>query len=257
MLAWLFANTIFNTLSLYLLSALVLVIAETVYFLFGFGSGLIAIGSLAHMIPDDLQSSVVLLLLVNLPLETITVFRRRKIISWQGVLQLCLGIAIGIPCGGYILQWGKPMIVLAILGGFLILVGIAFLLLPKGTAIKWPGWASTFMGSMSGLLAGLFGTGGPPLIIYYRLSGMKREAFRGNLLAVFFLVTMVRAPTYGLMGLITLKRFYSALAVFPAVVFGAVLGSSIHVQIKETTFQRLVSAALMGIGCMLLMRRIL
>lgn len=257
MLTWLFANTIFTSLSLYIITSLVLIVAEAVYFLFGFGSGMITIGAMAHMFPNDLQSSVVLLMLVNLPVETTYAALNRKNIRWRGVFQLCLGIAMGIPTGTYILQWGRPMIVLYFLGAFLICVGIAFLLLPKDTAVTWPGWASTITGALSGLLAGLFGTGGPPLVIYYRLSGLKRTAFRGNLLAVFFLVKMVRVPTYAFMGLITLKPVYSALAVFPAVLVGAAIGNTVHVQIKESTFQLLVAAALMAIGCMLLLRRVL
>ncbi|MGB6367016.1 MAG: sulfite exporter TauE/SafE family protein, partial [Thermoanaerobaculia bacterium] len=53
-------------------------------------------------------------------------------------------------------------------------------------------------------------------------------------------------------GLITTPRLWSALAVLPAVLLGAVAGNSIHLRIEESTFRRLVSVALLVIGLLLL-----
>ena len=105
---------------------------------------------------------------------------------------------------------------------------------------------------ISGVLTGLFGTGGPPLILYYQLSGVDKTAFRGNLMAIFLLMTTVRVPSYAYFGLITGPRLWSALLVLPAVILGALIGNSIHLRIEETTFRRLVSAALLIIGLLLL-----
>ena len=63
------------------------------------------------------------------------------------------------------------------------------------------------VGLSSGLLTGLFGTGGPPLVLYYQLSGADKAAFRGNLMAIFLLMTLVRVPSYAGMGLITAPLF--------------------------------------------------
>jgi uncharacterized membrane protein YfcA len=45
---------------------------------------------------------------------------------------------------------------------------------------------------------------------------------------------------------------WSALAVLPAVILGALIGNRIHLRIEESTFRRLVSAALLLIGLLLL-----
>jgi uncharacterized membrane protein YfcA len=65
-------------------------------------------------------------------------------------------------------------------------------------------------------------------------------------------MTAVRVPSYAVFGLITAPRMWSALAVMPAVLLGALIGNSIHLRIEETTFRRLVSAALLLIGLLLL-----
>lgn len=248
--------TIFVSLTRYLITSVVLVVAEAVYILFGFGAGLIAVGALAALMPEVIQDVVVLLLLVNLPAELYVVARSWREIVWRGVLLICLGIAAGIPLGTLVLQWGRPLFVLSLLGGFLVLAGLAFLLLPRRTEVRWPGWASAGAGLVSGLLAGMFGTGGPPLILYYRLSGLKKAAFRGNLMAIFLVITLVRLPTYGVLGLITPARLWSALAVIPAVLLGALIGNRVHLELEEQTFQRLVAAALLLLGAVLLLRQL-
>lgn len=249
----LLGRTVFGSLSRYLLASLILLGAEAVYVLFGFGVGLIAVGTLAMVLPR-VQDVVVLLLLVNLPPEALVVTKSRKSINWRGVLLICTGIAVGVPLGTIVLRQSNPLFILVLLGGFLVLAGLAFLLLPEGYRVRWPGWSGAVAGGIGGLLAGMFGTGGPPLILFYRLAGLDKTTFRGNLMAIFLVVTLVRLPSYGLAGLITTERLWSAALALPAVLLGTLLGNSIHLRIRELTFQRLVAVALVAIGALLLVR---
>lgn len=244
-------ETIFNTIPQFLLVCLILAVAEAVYVLLGFGAGLIAIGSTALILPE-LQDAVVLLLLVNLPAELWVVRSSWQRISWRGVLIIFAGVALGIPVGTFVLRWGDASFLLVVLGVFLVVVGATFLFVKAPKDRKLRDWAAAPVGAISGVLTGLFGTGGPPLILYYQLSGVDKAAFRGNLMAIFLLMTTVRVPSYAVFGLITGPRLWSALFVLPAVVLGAVIGNSIHLHIEESTFRRLVSAALVGIGLLLL-----
>jgi uncharacterized membrane protein YfcA len=245
-------ETVFASVPEFLLVCLVLALAEAVYVLLGFGAGLIAVGALALVLPE-LRDVVVVLLLVNLPAELWVVVRSRRDISWRGVLMLFAAIAVGIPIGTWLLRWGRPEALLTGLGSFLVAVGAAFLLAPAPRTRTLPAWTAPPVGLLSGLLTGLFGTGGPPLVLYYQLSGTAKTAFRGHLMAIFMLMTLVRVPSYAVFGLITPVRLWSALVVMPAVICGAVIGNHIHLELGETTFQRLVSAALLAIGLLLLL----
>jgi uncharacterized membrane protein YfcA len=246
--------TIFPSWTAYLATCAVLALAQAVYVLFGFGAGLIAVGTLAMLFPE-IRDVVVLLLLVNLPAELGVVARSRGEIRWRGVAALLVGIFLGIPLGAYLLKTGDPRFVLLLLGGFLIAVGAVFLGLPERRPVRWPRWAVAPVGLVSGVLTGMFGTGGPPLIIWYRLQGLPKSAFRGNLMAIFLMMTVVRVPSYVVSGLVTEARLWSGLAVMPAALAGAWLGHRIHVRIAERTFQRLVSVVLVLIGLVLLLRR--
>ncbi len=121
--------------------------------------------------------------------------------------------------------------------------------------IHLPSWCTPLIGILSGLLSGMFGTGGPPLIFYYQLSGMKKHIFRGQLMTLFFLMALVRFTTYSFSGLITTTRFISAIYIIPAILLGIWLGNSIHIQISEKGFRKMVSIALIIIGIILLTKQ--
>jgi hypothetical protein len=245
--------TVFETWPQLVGAGLVLVVAQAVYVLFGFGAGLIAVGAMALFMPQ-VTDVVVLLLLLSLPAEVSVVSKARREIAWRGVWLVCAGLALGVLVGTRILSVTEPAIVLTALAVVLILAGAAFLLMPSARAIHWPTWSKPTVGLASGVLAGLFGTGGPPLILYYRLSGVEKAAFRGNLMAIFLMTTAVRLPAYVLTGLVTAPRLWSALVLLPAALFGGWLGHRIHLQVSEETFRRLVSVALCAIGVLLLVR---
>ncbi len=245
-------ETVFTSLPQFLVVCLVLAVAEAVYVLLGFGAGLIAVGSLALLLPE-LRDVVVLLLLVNLPAELWVVRKSWRRISWRGVLLLFVGVGLGIPLGTWLLRWGNPSFLLVVLGVFLVAVGAVFLVTPRPRRHGWPPWVAPPTGFLSGVLTGLFGTGGPPLVLYYQLGGADKTAFRGNLMAIFLLMTTVRVPSYAAFGLITAPRLWSAVAVMPAVLLGAFVGNHIHLRLEEATFRRMVSIALILIGLLLVM----
>ena len=244
-------ETIFGSPWEFLAVCLVLVVAEAVYVLLGFGAGLVAVGALALLLPD-VRDVVVLLLLVNLPAELFVVVSSWREIAWRGVAVLMVGIAIGIPMGAWMLGFGDPSVLLFVLGGVLLVVGVVFFLSPAERTWRWPKWVVAPVGLASGLLTGLFGTGGPPLVLYYQLAGIDKAAFRGNLMAIFLFMTLIRVPSYAGLGLITPERLWSSLMVLPAVIVGAWFGNRLHLQIEELTFRRLVAGALLALGALLL-----
>jgi uncharacterized membrane protein YfcA len=246
-------ETIFSSPLEYAAACAVLMVAQMVYVLLGFGAGLIAVGSLALLFPE-IRDVVVLLLLVSLPAEVGVVAGTWRTVRWPSIAGIGAGLLVGIPAGTAILRAGEPTLLLTVLGVFLVLVGVVFLALPRPRRTRWPAWSAPPVGVVSGVLTGLFGTGGPPLIVYFHLAGLGKSAFRGHLMAIFLAMTFVRVPAYAVGGLITLPRLVSGLAVLPAVALGAWLGHRIHLRVSETTFRRLVSAMLVVLGTLLLLR---
>lgn len=246
---------IFTTWLQFVIAAAVLLAAQVVYVVFGFGSGLIAVGSLALIFPE-IRDVVVLLLLVNLPAEVGVAIGARRAIRWRQIAGLLVGIVPGVALGAHVLKIGSPTLVLSALGCFLVAVSLLFLRLSGPFTVRWPRWVALPTGFLAGVLTGLFGTGGPPLIVYHHLAGLTKHAFRGNLMALFAAMTILRVINYTAQDLLTAPRLWSGLALLPVAILGAALGQRIHLEIPEKAFRRLVSLLLGLIGLLLLARNI-
>jgi len=246
--------TFFGSYPELILAGLIILIAQTIYVLFGFGLGLIAVGLLALFI-QPVTNIVVLILFIALPAEIFVLFKSWRKISWRGIMVIICGVAGGSVFGTIVLKYGEPDFILTILGLFLIASGVIFLFMDSEIVIHWPPWSAPVIGVLSGILSGMFGTGGPPLIFYYQLSGLKKHAFRGHLMTIFFLMALVRLTTYSFSGLITTTRFMSAIYIFPAILLGIWLGNTIHIQMSEKRFRKLISIALIMIGIILLVKQ--
>jgi uncharacterized membrane protein YfcA len=206
------------------------------------------------MVIPDVRDIVVMLLLLNLPAEIWVVSRSSRDVAWRGLAVIMAGVLVGIPLGSWILKHGNPTFLLTLLGIVLAVTGSAFLFAPGSRQHRIPAWIAAPVGLAGGVLTGLFGTGGPPLIFYYQLRGVDKNVFRGSLMSIFLVMTLVRVPSYAAVGLITAPTMLSALTVFPAVLLGAWLGDRIHVRIGEQSFRRVVSASLVVLGVLLLVR---
>ena len=95
-----------------------------------------------------------MLVLVYLPAELSVVISSRRDIAWRGVLLICAGTLVGVPLGAWILRYGEPTIILALLAAFLVGIGVAFLFLPENRAFRFPGWSAPPVGLAAGLLGG-------------------------------------------------------------------------------------------------------
>lgn len=254
-MTFLLEQTVFDSGLQLACTLLVLLGAQIIYALFGFGSGLLSVAILAFLFPD-LTSVVVLLLLVNLPTEVFVVWRDRRHIPFREMGLLLLALAVGTPLGAFLLRRGADEgWLLLLLGIVLILFAVFFLFLdgPR-MARRLPSTASAAAGLSSGVLAGLFGTGGPPLILYYRYRGLDKQAFRAVLLAVFLATSVVRIPTYFASGIAGVSSVASALLVLPVCLLGLVVGNHLHVTVSERSFRRGTALVLALLGILLLVR---
>ena len=247
-------ETIFETLPQFLIVCAILALAEAVYVLLGFGAGLIAVGTMALLLPE-LKDAVVILLLVNLPAELWIVRSSWQRISWRGVLVIFIGVAIGTPLGTSLLRWGDARFLLIVLGVFLVAVGAVFLFIKDARKRQMPRWIAGPIGVISGVLTGLFGTGGPPVIVLLKGYGLDKGAFRATLISFFLLMSLMRGGTYINAGLLTTEELLAALWLLPASLAGTVLGMVIHGRLSERFFGYAVSLLLILLGGLLVIGR--
>lgn len=247
-------DVIFRSWPEFLLAFAILGLSQVVHVLFGFGAGLVAVGTLALFLP--IQDIVVMLLLITTPVEAYVAIKSRKKISWRAILLLLVGVILGVPLGTFLLRFGQPTMILNFLGVFLVIQGAIFLIFSRPMQVRIPSVFVPGIGMASGILTALFSTGGPPLILYFQLTGVKKSIFRAQLMAIFVVVAIVRFASYSVSGFITTERLFSAIAILPAVFLGVFLGQKLHINVSEKTFRKLVCCVLILIGAVLLAKNL-
>ncbi len=128
---------VFGTPGHYVVASLIILAAEIIYVTFGFGAGLFSIGLLALVLPS-LKDCVIILLLINLPLELTVTLKSWKALEWKGIFPVILGITAGIPGGTLLLKAGSPFFLLKILGILLVFSGFVFILVVNTRKRKAP-----------------------------------------------------------------------------------------------------------------------
>ncbi|RMF75030.1 MAG: sulfite exporter TauE/SafE family protein [Acidobacteria bacterium] len=258
MLEALLDATLFDSIGQLVLAGAVLLLAQAVYALYGFGSGLLSVALLAFLFPD-IPRVVVLLLLVNLPTELFVVVRERAQLALGTAGLLLAGIAAGIPVGALLLEAGAGSAWLVrALAAVIVLLAINLAWngdpSPGAGGRRVPPAVDLAAGTVSGVLSGLFGTGGPPLIVVLHRRGLDKRAFRATLLALFLAMSVVRVPVYFWRGIADERAVVSALVMLPAALAGLAAGHLVHARIPERTFRRGVAVLLGVLGVLMWLR---
>jgi uncharacterized membrane protein YfcA len=224
----------------------VLLLAYFVRGISGFGSGLIAVPLLALRFPlPEVVPFMVLAALVG----GLT-FRR---VDWPEIRRLMPATVIGVVIGTHLLVSLPPALLLTILGLFVLAFALRSLLLRQhGFTPASRHWASPAALS-GGAVSGLFGTGGPPYVIYLSHRIRDKGALRATLSALFFLEGLLRIATFLLAGLLwDFAVWRNALLAAPLIVAALYLGSHIHARLSDRQMLQGVSLLLLGSGLSLL-----
>ena len=245
----------YESLLQYAVTAITLFFSQTVYCLFGFGSGMLAISVLSFFYAR-LTPLVVLLLLINLPSEIIVLSRSHREVRLEKVRWILPGMFLGTVAGTRILHTGENSTLYTALGIAIILFSLFFLFnaQPMRT-LKPPAAASVGVGAMSGFLAGLFSMGGPPVILFFRLTTGGKGEFRASLISIFFITGLIRIPLYCIQGLIGTHDVAAAVLAMPVVLAGTYVGNHLHLRIDERHFRKGVAVVLCTLGLLIVCYR--
>jgi uncharacterized membrane protein YfcA len=106
------------------------------------------------------------------------------------------------------------------------------------------------VGLSAGLLGGLFGTPGPPLMIYVTRSSMKKDEVRGTIAVSYVFLTTERLLMMTLLpnspiDLFTLSSLYAFLGILCSSLAGRTIGNFLSRYVDEDLFRRII----MGLLC--------
>ena len=218
----------------------------------GFGGALIAVPLLALKL--DLRYIVPMETLLEVGLSIILLPTIWRYISWRLVAILAIGTVVGSVAGTWLLSSLANPWLAKVLGVAVLLYGLSLWLPRRNVTENDPhvGWG-LLAGSAGGILGGLFGTSGPPYVIYLGSSLVNKNAIRGSLIGLFTLDYGLRAGLFTASGLMTSDVWIGALILTPAMAIGLFLGHKAQIRIDETQFQRILSGILCLSGLLLIL----
>lgn len=216
----------------------------------GFGSGLIAVPLLALLFPLTLV--VPFMLLMDLTASAIMGRAARREVNWEELKPLLPGSVIGVVTGATLLLNLAKEPLLTTLGLFVLAFAIRSLLNLHGDRPISRVWAVP-ASLLGGTVSALFGTGGPPYVIYLTHRIRNKTEFRATTSLLFLLEGSLRTLVFAATGLLLQPDLFSSYLVgLPLMGLGIWLGGRVHVGITSDQMTRLIGVLLLISGSSLL-----
>lgn len=218
----------------------------------GFGSTVLALPLLVHLLP--LKFAVPLLLLLDLTASLALSARARGAVRkdelWRIAPFLLAGMALGV-----MLLVELPERPLLVTLGLFLLAYAAYCLAGRRTAgTLGAAWAAP-IGLAGGGFSALFGTGGVLLVVYFAGRLTDKSELRATTAAGILMSSGTRAVLFGASGLLTQQGLVlSALALLPSVLIGLLVGQRLHAKVEPRHVLRAVYLLLLASGLSLLAR---
>ncbi len=110
-------------------------------------------------------------------------------------------------------------------------------------------------GLAGGIASAVFGSGGPPYVIYLSQRGLSKEQFRATLGLTILTSISLRVIAFLITGLLfDPKVWMTALAVVPAALLGIWIARKLYLRISRELLMRAVALLLLGSGSSLILR---
>jgi uncharacterized protein len=237
-----------------LLTALIAGLAFFVQGFAGFGAALIMTPLL--MFVHDLRTAVVAAAIAQLPVGAMLTYRARTAIDGR-MLRLLVPISIvfivpgSLALGNWETDWLRR-----IFGGLTMLFALRILVL-AGRRLhrqRWPMRGGYLAGAVAGFLGGLFGTSGPPVVVFLENQLSSAAALRATLLSYFLATNVLRLFSYGSTRLLTGPAIQVGLVMIPAALLGGYLGSLLQGRVAARPFRLIVGSLLLLTGLLLVLR---
>ena len=209
----------------------------------GFGSGLVSVPLLALFLP--LQFVVPLILLLDFTASIVIGGLHFKRVRWDEIGILIPFGVIGVIIGTTLLVELPPEPMLFALAGFVFIFALRSLLNLHGDKLISRGWAVP-AALTGGTVGALFGTGGPPYVIYLTHRIREKSDLRATFSALFFTEGLTRIVSFLVVGLLMSSPVWIAYVAALPVMLGALyLGGRVHVGLSQAQMTRLVGVLLL------------
>ena len=209
----------------------------------GFGFGIIAMAVFTYLLPSYGEATALSGMLGALT-SVITAIRLRREVPWKKLLPILLTfLLVSFFAVGFVSRADSgPM--KKVLGAVLICVSLYFFFLSERIRIR-PGLGMQLgMGTLSGVMGGLFAMQGPPAVIYFISSAGSNREYIAMTQWYFFVGNVMMTVYRAGEGLVTRTVMLDWLVCVPAVMAGIFVGGLVSGRIKIKLLRKIVYAFL-------------
>lgn len=236
-----------------ILAPLIVFAAYVVFGISGFGSTLIAVPLLAHLLP--LKFVVPFFVILDCVGAFNMGLRLRADVMRSELMLLIPFMAAGILAGVWLLVRMHPELLLGSLGVFVVFFGASYVV-RSGRGFPLPRWAAAPIGAFGGATSAVFGIGGPIYVFYLAGRGGGPTEIRATMPVIFMFTTLARIALFIVAGLYSPAALVAAAALLPVMALGIWTGHHLHLNLSRETVIRVMGALLLISGISLIVRAI-
>lgn len=206
----------------------------------GFGFGIFIMTILPYLLPSYGEATALSGLLAIMTV-LLTAIQRRKDVNWTKLLPILITFLVVSFIGVRIVSMVDSRVFKHVLGGILIFVSVYFFFFNGKVHLKPTMPVQLSMGTLSGLMGGLFAMQGPPAVIYFMsCSGDDKNEYMA-LTSFYFLIGNAMMTVYrSSNGFVTPVVLKSMIIALPAVALGFWVGSKIYARTPVQLLRKLV-----------------
>jgi uncharacterized membrane protein YfcA len=230
---------------------LIVLLAYLIFGISGFGSTLIAMPLLAHLMPLKFAIPVVVVLDC---VGAISMGVKLRADVWKAEFVPMLPFLVaGLIAGAFVLLSVPAPWLLLGLGGFVLIFGTHYLI-GRTAMPRLPRWTVAPVGLFAGTTSSALGVGGPIYVFYFTARGATPEQIRATIPAVFSFTTIARIAIFAGVGLFNTQVFITVALLLPVMALGLWCGHRLHGRLSREQTIRIVGALLLLSGASLLLR---
>lgn len=206
----------------------------------GFGSGAAFASSsiLALVLDPALAVGLMLPLLMLMDVAALRAYWRKW--AWPEGRLLILGSVPGILAGMAFYKITNADVFRFMIGA----ISLAFVIWQGAGRMGWlklgqrplPDWGGALAGAMAGFTSFVSHAGGPPAAVFLLSRPVTKTSYQATTVLVFWIINMLKAVPYGIVGIFTLESLTADLLLAPFAVVGTWLGVWLHNLVPERLF---------------------
>lgn len=209
----------------------------------GFGSGILIMTVLPHLFPS-LGEATALSGLLSAFTSCLPAISMRRSVPWRKLLPVLFTFLLVSYFAVEVLSGVNAIVFKRVLGGVLIALSIYFFIFNSKIQVKPSTGLQIGLGTVSGVMGGLFAMQGPPAVVYFMAASDNREEYMAMTQWYFFAGNVMLSIFRFKEGFITQNVGLAFLVGLPAVFLGITLGARVYQHIKVDTLRRIIYAFL-------------